>query len=471
MNYFLGIDIGTTEIKFKLFSDSKPKLAFSYLVKTYYEERSVYQNPKEILYLVKKGIKKTYEEVGRIDEISFSTAMHTIIPKSRKTNNLKMYIWSDNQASEVVSEFRTTELAEQFYKRTGTPVHAMTPFSKILFFKQKKEVYFETIYQWQDLKAFIFSELTGNNVTDYSNATATGLFNSLQFVWDQKIIDFLGINVVNLPKCKHPEKRFDLLQEVIEDLEINPDVDIILGASDGCLATLAAYENTGEIHTLTLGTSGAVRKVSKTRELNYKSNQFCYYITNDLWVIGGATNNGGKVLEWLQHSFYGNQVNVYTVLKDALIQIDYKKNLPIFLPYIQGERAPIWANEVAGELAGLTIAHNQKDIIISVAESILFNLKKVSEMVSFQKKETVLILSGGFFKTPELIQLTANIFNMKVSCNNNVDPVDGLLLLSRKTKKVEHHFSTVSPMKDLESQFYYNSRYELFINQLRKSYF
>lgn len=130
MTIFLGIDIGTTAIKFKVYDTMEAKINFSLPVMTYYEENAVYQNPKEILESVKEGIKIVIQQVNTINKIAFSTAMHTIIPRVNQNEELRMYIWSDNQASEVVKEFKQTKLAEPFYYKTGTPIHAMTPFQK-----------------------------------------------------------------------------------------------------------------------------------------------------------------------------------------------------------------------------------------------------------------------------------------------------------------------------------------------------
>lgn len=468
MTIFLGIDIGTTAIKFKVYDTMEAKINFSLPVMTYYEENAVYQNPKEILESVKEGIKIVIQQVNTINKIAFSTAMHTIIPRVNQNEELRMYIWSDNQVSEVVKEFKQTKLAEPFYYKTGTPIHAMTPFSKIIFFKQSQPDFFQKISHWQDLKSYIFSELTGNNVTDYSNASATGIFDSLNFEWDKEILAYLELKKESLPRCLSPKESFKILGYQAEELEISPEVEIILGASDGCLAALAAYKKTGGKLTLTLGTSGAIRKLTKQRELNFKSNQFCYYVSENLWVIGGATNNGGKVLEWLQYSFYDNQVDTYSSLAKSLTNMDYKKKIPVFLPYLQGERAPIWNSEATGELVELSINNTQSDIILSVAEGILFNLKKIYDTLEFKQKEKTLLLSGGFFKTPELIQAVADIFNMNACLSETTEPIDGLFFLSCDGQLVNEDKLLVVPTLNHQKQQYYEKRYELFINYLEK---
>lgn len=462
MNHFLAIDIGTTDIKFKLFENEKGSLVFKFPVQTYYEGNSVYQRPDEILTTVKKGIRKVLKEKKKINQIAFSTAMHTIIPIQKKNPNLKMYLWSDKQATDIINKFKKTELAREFYYRTGTPIHSMSPFSKILHIKETRPDEFKLISHFQDLKSYLFSELAGENVTDYSNATATGLFNSLDFKWDQDILEYLKINESMLPTCFGPKETFSLLRNTIGLNELEEEIELVLGSSDGCLAALAAYKRTGSCLTVTLGTSGAVRKIVFERKIDWESQQFCYYVTDGIWVIGGATNNGGGVLEWLQNSFYNNKINIYSHLPILLNQMNYKnclKSLPIFIPYIQGERAPIWDSGATGQLVGLSIKHTQDDIILSVVEGIFFNLKLIYEN-SFMETQDFLVLSGGVFKIEEFLQLISNIFSKNVCLVEETEPVDGLI------DKTEINKELVEIIPQYKKTQYYNERYKTFLKQI-----
>ena len=466
MTVFLGIDIGTTEVKFKLIEEEKTITSLNLAVKTYYEKNAVYQKPEEIFELIKTGMKQISNENKKLTKIGFSTAMHTIIPVFKDNTETKMYIWADNQASQVIEVFKKTDKSKEFYQKTGTPIHAMSPFAKILFFKNNQPEFYEKVAYWQDLKAYLFLKLTGNNVTDFSNATATGLFNSLEFSWDKDILAFLNIKESQLPYCLNPKTDFDLLEEHFE-LVNNHNVRLLLGSSDGCLAAFSAYKRYDSSTTLTLGTSGAVRKVSSKRELKSDGQQFCYYITDNLWVIGGATNNGGKVLEWLQNSFYNGNVDVYSSLTAHLNQQESDLDVsssPLFIPYIQGERAPVWSSEVTGELVNLSIHHKQGDVIIAVAEGIIFNLKCIYDMFGKEDISAPITLNGGVFKTKEMIQLVANIFEERVCLVDNAEPVDGLFCLNETFKKRANSFKIFKPNQNRGR--YYQDKYQFFLNKI-----
>ncbi len=69
---------------------------------------------------------------------------------------------------------------------------------------------------------------------------------------------------------------------------LKPEVEVMCGASDGCLAAYAGYISTGIRNSLTIGTSAAVRKVSETTVFDDQKQNFCYYLQDDLYVVGGT---------------------------------------------------------------------------------------------------------------------------------------------------------------------------------------
>lgn len=89
----------------------------------------------------------------------------------------------------------------------------------------------------------------------------------------------------------------------------------MIGASDGCLASLASSQQNSTAENLTLGTSGSIRQLSTTRYLGSYMESFCYYLDTDKWVVGGPTNNGGIVLEWLSDLFYDDKAEIFAQLK------------------------------------------------------------------------------------------------------------------------------------------------------------
>ncbi|MFW3589252.1 gluconokinase [Vagococcus fluvialis] len=422
----LTIDVGTTQIKFTHFINKKEHLANKFKVNTYYEkDGKVYQKPAEILESIKEGIEFFVNEKQIIDEIYFSTAMHSIMPVYERNTKEEMFIWLDQRSSKWVEAFKKTEKASEFYQKTGTPIHEMSPFCKIGYAKDKKK--FNDVKQWIGLKEYLMDFFTNQLVVDYSVASATGLFNSLTKEWDEEILTFLEIEEEKLASLVDTNWSTTISSEIAKELQLSPATKIFVGASDGCLASLGSYAANGTVNTVTIGTSGAVRKLSKTRELDPSGQSFCYYITDEYWVVGGATNNGGKVLEWTSDLFYSSD-SVFNHLDDILKKSPIGSRGVQFLPYISGERAPLWTSNVTGEFLGLRLGHDKEDFIRSVIEGILLNAKWIGEIINLDKR--AISLSGGFFEDDLLVELAADILGRKCLISSYTEPSYGLLCLT-----------------------------------------
>src|SRR5690606_28546664 len=134
---------------------------------------------------------------------------------------------------------------------------------------------------------------------------------------------------------------------------IPEDVPFIIGASDGALANLGLGATAPGTVAVTIGTSGAVRTVSPVPKTDPKGRTFCYALTADHWVIGGAVNNGGIILRWLRDEFAAAEVETakrlsidpYNVLTEIASTVNPGSDGLIFHPYLTGERAPLRSEE------------------------------------------------------------------------------------------------------------------------------
>lgn len=462
MGLLLAVDIGTTAIKYRVeeANNHTTLLTLSSRITTHLEGVSAIQNPTEILEQLKKDIVEISKKYSNIDTIALSTAMHTLIPVEQGQSPQEMFLWSDNRSAKVVEDFKQDkEKSRLFYQKTGTPIHSMSPFSKLLFFRLSKEKWYQRVTEWLDIKSLISRELTGKTVVDYSVASATGIFNSTQLVWDQEILSFLTLDEKKLPKVVHPKTRLVVKQEMIKMLGVSAECELLIGASDGCLVALGSFNQTKSPITVTLGTSGAVRMLTSTRKLSSEENTFCYYLDDEQWVIGGPTNNGGRVFEWLSELLYEDKETLFLKLSD-LPQVPQL----VFLPYLQGERAPLWDSNQTGVFYGLTLQHKQPEIIKAVIEGVIFNLFYIFNQLSFSEKEEILVLSGGVFNNHVITQMVADIFQKRCYVSSQTEPTQGLKdwCFTVETNEISGKYYYPSRL----NKDYYEEKYELFCEYL-----
>lgn len=451
----LTIDIGTTAIKYDIHGLSHIIFSHSSRLTTFHQKEYAIQHPEEIIRILDQDMKMISHQYPMIREISLSTAMHTVIPYEEE-NTHEMLLWSDNRATDVIAQFKKDrEMSSAFYRKTGTPIHPMSPFAKLLYFKTHHVEWYERVSFWGDLKSFVLDYFTNQLYIDYSTASATGLFNSCSLDWDSDILHFLQISRAQLPKLAHPKESFSISKKTADRLGFNQDVKVRIGASDGCLVALGSFKSTGSPVSLTLGTSGAVRILASQRHLSSTEATFCYYLEEDKWVIGGPSNNGGKVLEWASELLYDDKVKIYGNL-NRLIKDDHL----LFLPYLQGERAPFWDSSQRAGFYNLSIEHQKPHITQAVIEGVIFNLLYIYKQLGMSGDQNEIVLSGGVFKNKTIAQMTATIFNKVCISSQNVEPSQGLRQWWSQRETTQDNNLTYFPIES--ERTYYQTKYHQF---------
>ncbi len=447
MSIFLGIDIGTTAIKLGIIQENQLIYSSELPLQTYGDERIKYQAGEELLASLQAGISAMPQQLRQqITTIGFSTAMHSLMPDDGKK---QIFLWSDLQAAETIDRFKQTNLATHFYEISGTPIHAMSPFAKLLYFQEKKLYPAET--HWYGLKELIMEYFTGNFVIDYSTASATGLFDLKKKQWSDEILDYLGINAEQLAQLVDTNQAFKLLPKIRDLFDFSADTQVVIGASDGTLAAYASYYSTGRSASLTIGTSAAVRQITNAIHLDQEKQNFCYYLNEDLLVSGAPSNNGGVVLAWAANHLADHPAQFYQMLPTLLKETTIGAKGLRFWPYLNGERAPYWSNEIKGGFRDLTLQHTRSDMLRSVIEGVLINIRQLVELVA---QDESLSVSGGFFQTPALGQLAADIFGVDCYYAPQNEPIFGLYYLLEQPGQLEAEAQNVFMPDPRKSSIY-----------------
>ena len=151
------------------------------------------QDPEEIfravLGTVRETIRKSAIDPATLKLVSFSSAMHSLIAVDAEDQLLTESItWADSRAAKHATRIKEEMDGHSIYLRTGTPIHAMSPLSKIVWLKEDKPEIFGQTAMFADIKSFVFHKLFGEYVVDHSIASATGLFNLENLDWDLSLI-------------------------------------------------------------------------------------------------------------------------------------------------------------------------------------------------------------------------------------------------------------------------------------------
>ncbi|MEN0664905.1 gluconokinase [Caldifermentibacillus hisashii] len=430
-NYYVGVDIGTTSTKAVLFGEHGKVIQMQHVEYPLYSPAPsiAEQDPDEIfqavLHSIREVIRQAAIDSAKIQLVSFSSAMHSLILVDDKGKPLTRCItWADSRATKWADKIKKELNGLEIYKRTGTPIHPMSPLAKITWLKSDHHELFAKASKFIGIKEYVFYKLFHEYIIDYSIASATGLFNLEQLAWDKEALQVAGISEAQLSKpVPTTFVKRGLKQELAAELGLSSDTPFIIGASDGVLSNLGVGAIDRGVVAVTIGTSGAIRTVTNRPVTDPKGRIFCYALTENHWVVGGPVNNGGMTFRWVRDELASSEVETakrlgidpYDVLTKIASRVKPGADGLLFHPYLAGERAPLWNANAKGSFFGLGLHHKKEHMIRAVLEGVIFNLYTVmlalQELIGVPNK---IHATGGFARSDLWRQMLADIFNHEV---------------------------------------------------------
>ena len=458
--YILGTDIGTGSTKTLAVDFSGKVLCTS---QGYYDIQSPEpgyseQEPAGIFNAFRESIKETVSKMdGPPAAISLSSAMHGLMAVDESCRPLtKLILWSDSRSSTIAERLKNLPEGKSIYEATGTPIHSMSPLCKIIWLRENASELFARAWKFISIKEYIWFQLFQKFEIDYSLASATGLFHIEHLAWNTESLALAGITGQKLSKPVPTDFiRTDMEEKMAAILQVPASTPFCIGASDGCLANLGTNSLKSGTAAITIGTSGAVR-IARTKPLcNYSTMGFNYLLDEATFICGGPVNNGGSVVQWLLKSFLSREPvkddDYHKLFADIEMVPAGSKGL-LFLPYINGERAPMWDEESCGVFFGVKSYHSQAYFLRAALEGVCFALQEVLLSIEDPAHPIQQVnASGGFVQSPVWVQLLANITGKKISVLQTEDAsATGAAWLGLKALHIIPDYSSLQQEKGMD---------------------
>ena len=396
--FIASIDVGTTNIKINLFNATYEVID---TVKaphlTIYKTDSLFEmDLEEIWGNIRAGLKDLISRNAISNlEVILTTAMHSVqLINQDDTLFGALVTWADTRGAEMIKQLSPEILVEQYY-RTGTPNHSMNPYYKLLSMYQKDK-------RVGSLKDILFHRLTGEWVLDVSNASSSGLLNLTELTWDDRSLSEIGLGINHLPRIEAVDYNRPALP-----LLFDAQVTVTIGTSDG-ISSNYVFSDLDELAVLSIGTSHAVRVIHSEAQLNDQYQNFAYNIKENKYLLGLPSNNGADVLSWTNKVFNSSFEEL-----DA-IAAKRPHTESIFVPYLNGERAPTWDETATGNLLALTRTSSRESVLFSIILGMLFNIKHNVSILEELADFNTIGLVGGITKLEAFPQLIADILGYKL---------------------------------------------------------
>jgi gluconokinase len=388
----VGVDIGTTSTKAVAFdAQGQARVAGhrAYPLRTPLPGR-VEQDPEEVAdgacAATAEVVRGARERGLRVVGLAFSAAMHAMAGLDARGRPLTPLVtWADRRAADEAARLRAEPRGLELHRRTGTPVHPMSPLVKLRWFAEHEPETFAAARTWLGIKELVVRRLTGELVVDHGIASATGLFSLRAEAWDAEALAYAGIVPAQLPAPVPTTTVLPLSEDGAALVGLPAGTPLVVGSADGPLANLGV----GAVHpgavACSIGTSGALRAVSEAPSVDERGRVFCYVLAPGRWVVGGAVNNGGVVLDWCADALAPEVAAEARAggrsVPEALLALAARAPAGsgglLFLPQLLGERAPGWSGQPRACFLGLGREHRREHLLRAAVEGVCLQLAVV----------------------------------------------------------------------------------------------
>lgn len=417
----VAVDVGTTATKVVAFATDGTVLAEASHGYPLRAPRPGYaeQDPDEILAAVLTSIAEVVAAVGadRVAGLSCSSAMHTLMALDGEGRPLTAVTsWADTRAEPQANRLRADPVGLQLHRRTGTPVHPMSPLPRLAWFAENEPELCARAARWGGIKEYLLLRLCGVWLMDHSIASATGLMNLERLDWDAQALRLAGVEAAQLPELVATTHVVALTDETAHAVGLPVAVPVVVGGGDGPLANLGVGAVRPGMAACSLGTSGALRVVVDRPAVDPQGRVFCYALAPGLWVVGGAINNGGIVMRWLLESLAPDLgEGAEEQLLALAAQVPAGSDGLLMAPYLLSERAPRWTSLARGSYVGLTSGHGRAHLVRAALEGVCLQLALVLEsMRDAGIAVTNVRATGGVMRSALWQQLLADTLGLPI---------------------------------------------------------
>jgi len=424
--YLLAHDLGTTGNKATLFDERGALVASAFEpYDTYYDQPGwAEQDPESWWAAVCRAtaavMKRASIDRSAISGIGFSGHMMGCVPVDDRGRALRRaIIWADQRATEQVRALLQAMPQEEIYRITGTRPNPNSTAAKLMWLRDNEpEIYAKTRFTLQ-AKDYIVFRLTGEFVTDYSDASATSVFDLVRKEWSDEILAAADLPARMFPEA-HPST--DVVGRVWRLDEFGLEgIPVVLGGGDGACATTGAgviRANEGYNY---FGSSSWIAIVTREPVFDPAMRTFnLCHLAPDLYMPVGTMQSAGGSYDWVREILFSDELGIshddaFTYLNRWAASSPPGSRGILFLPYLIGERSPHWNEDARGAFLGLARSHSVSDLVRAALEGVALNLRIIFDALTEQGASLKsLKMIGGGIRNPVLCQILADVLAIPI---------------------------------------------------------
>lgn len=376
----LGIDIGTSACKVAVFDEEGRVLAQASRDYPVYYPKSGWaeQDPEEWWDAICRGIRSVLEaeEVSaeEICGIGVDGQSWSAIPVDREGRVLdRTPIWMDTRAREICGRVKKEAFADEIFEAAGNEFLPSYSTPKMLWFKQERPDIFQKTYRFLQSNSYIAYRLTDRMSQDYSQGYGIHFFDMNRLTYREELANKLGLTQELVPPLSGCDEIIgEVTEKAAKITGLRAGTPVVAGGLDAACGTLGAgVYQAGQ--TQEQGGQAGGMSICTDRALAHRKLILGTHVVPGRWLLQGGTVGGGGVLKWFRQEL-GKGMSFDELTAEAE-KVSAGAEGVLFLPYMAGERSPIWNPDAKGVFYGLSYDKTKGHMIRALLEGVAFSLE------------------------------------------------------------------------------------------------
>jgi len=404
--YTLAFDCGTTGCKGILVDgegflvDKVIRKYSSISLKSGYLEQNSMTWWASIKDTTREVMKKNDVKPDELTGIGFCGTMAAALPIDRTGKTLRNAIlYADMRATDQCEELVKSFERKYIYNLTGNPLSPVYPLAKWMWIKENEPEVFEKTFKFIQPKDFLVLKSTDEIVTDYVDASATMAFDINKRKWTDELLNFAGIPSDMLPE---PQPSMNIAGELTGraagELGLKKGLPVVVGSGDTAALLIGARSVEHAYATVYLGAAAEI-DLTTDKPLFDPDGRIpvrCHAIP-DMWFNSASSVTSGTALTWfVEHLCESGGSRLYEKLDRKALKISPGSGGLVFMPYLSGERVPIWDPKARGAFIGINLSSRRAHFYRAVLEGAAFSLRNIMDTYKkFVSDFRGISMSGG----------------------------------------------------------------------------
>jgi xylulokinase len=425
-DYILSVDLGTTSCKTVLFDadfnvvETAKKACVTSYPHPGWAEQPACQWWQVLKDNTRQVIEKSSIDPAKIIVVGIDAFSTTVLPVDKQGDPLRPgLIWMDRRASQQ-AEWITQNLKDETWEINGNISDAGNIAPKIMWIKENEPGVYEKTHMFLHANGYLGYRLTGKYSMDISEAGLSQMCNTSTGEYSDVLLDGCGIDRVKLPPIFNcTDVIGQVTAEAAAKTGLVEGTPVIAGAMDNVAAGLGTGVCKGGEVFISGGTV-TTNNVCLSKP-KYNKNLHVYpHIVPGTWITAGGVDFGGAGLKWFKEEI---------LEEESFAKIDKlgdssvcAKSSVIFIPYMVGQRCPIWNDNTSGVLMGLKPTTNRQDLIRAFMEGTAYGSRHVLSIVEEEGVEINSVkITGGSANSATWVQIFSDVLGKPINIPGAVD--------------------------------------------------